>query len=288
MKRHTASSLSGRCTHPPHRHQKGGSMTNWLTPKLLSKKRGIPESTLRSWKCLGYIVSSTINNEVMLDEDSLTRYLDAHKTTQLSESRLEKIIKEKELEREVLLSRFDDELFLLKTQKQHQQLFHILIQELGQLIADERLREIFLAISSGEPISRVAARHELTYEQTLVTYQSILKNLNKNTGRISTFSNRKPFSLYERYKTNNPMKIPLSQLFHFHAYIVLQSEANINTVCDLLKYTTQNGWLSLKNLRGIGNVTYTRIINVLQNAGFIVVGQDGSVESVPELAALMM
>ena len=92
-------------------------MANWLTPELLSRKYGIPESTLRSWKCLGYIVSATIDNEVLLDEDSLNRCLNAHKAQGLQEGYLEKIIKEKKQEKEVLLSQFDDELFLLKTQK---------------------------------------------------------------------------------------------------------------------------------------------------------------------------
>lgn len=263
-------------------------MTNWLTPALLSKKRGIPESTLRGWKCMGYIVSSTIDNEVMLDEDSLTRYLDAHKTKEISENYLEKIIREKELEREVLLSQCDDELFLLKTQKQHQKLFHIMIQELGKLIEDDRLREIFLTISSGEPISRVAMRQQMTYEQTLTTYQSILNTLSKNSERIATFCIRGVSSLSDKINIINPLNIPLSNLLHFHAYAVLYSEADIRTLGELLKYTALNGWNSLKNLHGIGNTTYTRMISALQDARFIVVREDREIELSPELAALMI
>ena len=104
-------------------------MANWITLKQLSEKRGIAESDLRTWANLGYITSSRIENVLMIDDESLTQYLDVHQTKDLGENYLEKIIKEKELEREVLLSQCDDELFLLKTQKLHQPLFHILIQE---------------------------------------------------------------------------------------------------------------------------------------------------------------
>ena len=107
-------------------------MANWLTIKQLSEKRGIAESTLRNWTNLGYITSSTIDNIIMLDDDSLTSYLDTHQSKGLSKESLEKLIKEKEMEYEIILSRLNDELFLLKTQSLHQPLFHTIVQELGQ------------------------------------------------------------------------------------------------------------------------------------------------------------
>lgn len=259
-------------------------MANWITPELLSKKCGIPETTLRIWKCMGYIVSSTIDNQVMMDEDSLTIFLNAHRTKQLSESYLKKIIKEKELEMEILLSQLDDELFLLETHKQHQQLFHVLIQELGQLITDNRLREIFLAIASGEPISRVAVRYEMTYERTLKAYQSILNNLSGDMGRISRRRNQMEDSLFTKYGIDGPMNVRLSSLLPFHAYSVLSREADISTVSDLLKYTSVHGWESLNNLRSMGKTTYSNMINALQKAHFINVNKDDSIELSPELA----
>ncbi len=37
------------------------------------------EATLRNWANLGYITSSRINNQLFLDDESLTAYLEAHK-----------------------------------------------------------------------------------------------------------------------------------------------------------------------------------------------------------------
>ena len=140
-----------------------------MSLKLLSEKHGIAESTLRGWKCMGYIVSSTIDNTVMLDEDTVIRLLNAHRTKELSDEYLDKLIKEKDWEREVILSDYDDMLFLLKTHKLYQPLFTILIKELGALITDDRQREIFLAISLGEPITRVAVRYQMTHAQAMST-----------------------------------------------------------------------------------------------------------------------
>ena len=79
-------------------------MANWLTIKQLSEKRDIAESTLRNWINLGYITSSTIDNVIMLDDDSLISYLDTHQTKGLNKESPEKLIKEKKMECEIILS----------------------------------------------------------------------------------------------------------------------------------------------------------------------------------------
>lgn len=129
MNKHAASSPCGRCANYARKRQK---------------------------KCLGYITSSTIDDHLLLDEDSLINLLKIHKSEALGEDYLQKIIKEKELERELLLSRCEDELFMLKTVMPYRELFRVVIHELGQLIVDKRLRDIFLAVSLGEPIVQIA------------------------------------------------------------------------------------------------------------------------------------
>ena len=53
----------------------------------------------------------------MLDDDSLISYLNTHQIKGLSKESLEKLIKEKKVECEIILSRLNDELFPLKTQR---------------------------------------------------------------------------------------------------------------------------------------------------------------------------
>lgn len=261
-------------------------MAHWKTIKQVSEKYGIAETTLRGWTKLGYITHSIINNVVMLDDESITRYLDAHQTKGLSEDSLDKLIKEKEWEREVILSRFDDELFLLKTQKLYEPLFHILIKELGQLITDDDQRDIFLTISSGEPISRVAVRHRMTYDEVVAKYSSILDKLGRNSERIATLRTQAmaPFSKYE---TDNPLEIHLSRFINDRAcHILLKLE--IETVHQLLQHTSKYGWPSLKRLDGMGAITYKEIINSLYNANFIVINKDKTITLSPEIATLVL
>ena len=262
-------------------------MANWLTIKQLSEKRDIAESTLRNWINLGYITSSTIDNVIMLDDDSLISYLDTHQTKGLNKESLEKLIKEKKMECEIILSHLDDELFLLKTQSLHQPLFHIIVQELGQLITNDTQREIFLAISTGEPISRVAVRQNMTYQETMEAYSNILKKLSENTERIATYRNRTMASLFGKYNTDNPTNIPIRRLFNERACNVLH-KLEIATVRELLQFTYQYGWGRLKRLEGLGKTTYNEILNALYNANFIVFCEDKSIALTPEIAAFVL
>lgn len=263
-------------------------MADWLTLQQLSKKRGIPQSTLRCWKSQNYIASAVIDNVVMLDDESVTRLLNDHQIHELDPDRLNKVLYEKEMEREVILSRMNDELFLMKTQMLYQPLFHVLIEELSCLIANNRRREIFLAISQGEPIARVAMRHRLTYEQAMELYSSILASLGENTGRIVTLH-----KLAERKLSRSPdpialLRLPIEDVFNLRVFHVLYFPVHIHTVGDLLQYTVEHGWKQLKQLKGLGTATYNHIITTLQEYNLITIHEDDNIELTPEVKALVV
>ena len=69
---------------------------------------------------------------------------------------------------------------------------------------------------------------------------------------------------------------------------VLLTEEEIKTIGDLLKFTSQNGWSSLKRIKGMGRITYDNLVKTLYNANFIVIGEDKSIVLAPEIAALVM
>lgn len=198
------------------------------------------------------------------------------------------MIREKKLEREVLFPQLEDERFLLKTQKLYQPLFYIIIQELGHLIVEDRQREIFLAISCGEAISIVAKRYGLTYAKAVAMYSFILKKLNEYTGRIATFRNLAMKYRFGESIATYPTNIPISSILDLHGCNVLRYQAEISTVHELLQYTSQYDWCSLKSFRGLGETTYHRMLDALEAAGFIMVHKDGSVELTPEIAALII
>lgn len=83
-------------------------MTNWLTTKQVSEKHGVQESILRNWANLGYITSSRIGEQLFLDDNSLLAYLEAYKRLGLEADYLSRIVEEKKLERDFILSKYDD------------------------------------------------------------------------------------------------------------------------------------------------------------------------------------
>ena len=68
----------------------------------MSERHGVQEATLRNWANLGYITSCRMGNQLFLDDESLTAYLEAHKRLGLQADYLAKIVEEKKLERDLL------------------------------------------------------------------------------------------------------------------------------------------------------------------------------------------
>lgn len=159
-------------------------MANWLTTKQMSERHDIQEAILKNWANLGYITSSRINDQLFLDDESLDAYLEAHKRLGLEADYLSKIVEEKKLERDFIISRYDDLLYVLRTQKTCKPLYEIIIRELSALILHPVTRDIFYSISTGESVAKVADRHRITYGKTLQMYNSILKWLSCNSWGI--------------------------------------------------------------------------------------------------------
>ena len=74
----------------------------------MSERHDIQEAILKNWANLGYITSSRINDQLFLDDESLDAYLEAHKRLGLEAGYLSKIVEEKKLERDFIISRYDD------------------------------------------------------------------------------------------------------------------------------------------------------------------------------------
>lgn len=245
-------------------------MTNWLTFKQASAKYGIAASLLREWKLAGYIAFSTIGDVVMLEERSLVRYVDLYKEEERRADSTARLIAEKERQREMILSTLTDEVFLLETQRFYQPLFHVLVQELGGLIDNDRQREIFLAIAGSEPLSRVAQRYGLSYDETRRTYESIFKELGEDAAQIPLFFR----FLRTRFKkpaggSGNPMDISLEKVIPPRAARILEAEKNITTVYELLQFASTCGWPDLLRLKGMGRGTFNSILQLMEDAHYI-------------------
>lgn len=243
-------------------------MSYWLTVKQMSERHGIPEPTLRYWVDLGLITSSKIRSQQFLDNESLMSYLDAHKRAGVSEGYLSQIIEEKRLEKEYVLSKYEDELYVLKTQALCAPLFKIILRELAQLIPHSEHRALFYAISMGEPIDRIAERHHMTYDKAVKLYSTLVEGLNDCRNEPIEDKKQIEESLTEPQPQVKIPLIPLVKLVNTRTRNVLRAY-DISTIGQLLQYVQKHSWEDVQNMAGMGEISYTQLIEKLHELKII-------------------
>ena len=244
----------------------------------MSERHGIQETILRNWANLGYITSSRINDQLFLDDESLDAYLEAHKRLGLEADYLSKIVEEKKLERDFIISRYDDLLYVLRTQKTCKPLYQIIIRELAALILHPVARNVFYSISIGESVEKVAGRHRITYEKTLQIYNSILKGLKLKKDILATYRKRvinaRFLSLSDNDKNINIeqeewiLQLPVCKVADTRLANVLYNQ-DVRTVKDLLEIVSGRGWKSLLRIEGVGKTSYYHLLSKLQMIGVV-------------------
>ena len=224
----------------------------------MSERRDIQEAILKNWANLGYITSSRINDQLFLDDESLDAYLEAHKRLGLEAGYLSKIVEEKKLERDFIISKYDDLLYVLRTQKTCKPLYQIIIRELAALI--------------------LAGRHRITYEKTLQIYNSILKGLKLKKDILATYRKRAINARFLSLADNNKninieqeewiLQLPVCKVADTRLANVLYNQ-DVRTVKDLLEIVSGRGWKSLLRIEGVGKISYYHLLSKLQMIGVV-------------------
>lgn len=84
---------------------------------------------------------------------------------------------------------------------------------------------IFLTISSGEPISRVAVRHQITYDEVVAKFSSIIINNTTEQGIIATFLKYLPKDKFETQAAEQ-WKEAINQIHNYTA------DSNVRQLCQ--------------------------------------------------------
>ena len=215
---------------------------------------------------------------VVLDDESLDAYLEAHKRLGLEAGYLSKIVEEKKLERDFIISKYDDLLYVLRTQKTCKPLYEIIIRELAALILHPVARNVFYSISIGESVEKVAGRHRITYEKTLQIYNSILKGLKLKKDILATYRKRAINARFLSLADNNKninieqeewiLQLPVCKVADTRLANVLYNQ-DVRTVKDLLEIVSGRGWKSLLRIEGVGKISYYHLLSKLQMIGVV-------------------
>lgn len=259
----------------------------WLVLKLISEKHGTPIGTLRYGNSLNDVTSFVIDDMARLEEEDVSHLLEAHKTGTLNDETFSKIVYGEEAEKEAPLLESEHDSFLLTTLQLHQPLFYMIIKELATFMNDKDRREIFLAVSHGEPILQVAKKHRMSHAKVQKIYSDVLSKLSEKTERIVSKYGETIKRLCWKFNLDTPMNIPLLHFFNLRAYDAL-ANAGIKTMYELLEFTAKWGWRRLKNIDGVGNVTYKHIIRTLQEEGIIKIDAHGEIKLISEIDAILL
>lgn len=112
--------------------------------------------------------------------------------------------------------------------------------------------------------------------------------LSENTERIVSKYGETIKRLRWKFNVDNPMNIPLIHFFNLRAYDALATSEGIKTLYELLDFTTKWGWRRLKNIDGVGRVSYKHIIETLHKEGIIKIDADGEIKLIPEIDAILL
>lgn len=239
--------------------------TDIITPIMLTDavvKYKVDYLTLLELGKHNLIVITTISDIVFADENSIIKYFKFEEKLKNQEEYFTKLINEKKEEFGYTLIAYDDYLFSMRSLEKTIKIFPVIIDELSQLIKDERTRDIFINIALGKDISSIARKYSLTYDKTCSIYEHAIDQVIRRGSLFKKYSKR----IIELAKQNRILNLLVENLKEHITR--LQEAKGIYIEIDDLKNVPDHALyllsLSIKKDLGLD----LRCINTLNNAGF--------------------
>lgn len=147
------------------------------------------EEDILRWVKQNKVTSSKIGNTWLIDEASFCRVLRLKMKLSQYDEYLAKEVQIREDEISDILLQLDDLVYLFRSIKKISPLLRILIREMASLITNELKRNVFVDVTSGMHISKVAKKYELTLEKACSIYDAALVCVTKKMGFICEYRN---------------------------------------------------------------------------------------------------
>lgn len=239
-------------------------MTNWITLKSASLRYDVSPEQVLEWIKDNRISGSRIGDTWLVDNDSISHYLEIHKTLASQQQYLDNELAERREEIDLLIARYDDSAFMLKSLLPLTPLFHYMTEEIATLIPEESKREIFLQVVKGESLEEIALKRVSTFDKVAYEFIESIELLAKKRDFIKLYP-EKPDADTIRMLNTEIYKL----VADFRVRNCLQS-TEIYTVADLLSYIKHGGGLkALLKIRNFGNQSYYILTDCLREHGII-------------------
>lgn len=200
----------------------------------------------------------------LVDNDSISHYLEIHKNLASQQQYLDNELAERREQIDLIISRYDDTVFVLKNLVALTPLFHHMAAELATLIPEDNKRRLFLAVVKGESLEEIALNRLSTYDKVVCDFIGIIESLTKQQELIKIYP-EKPNADTIRMLNTEIYKL----VADFRVRNCLQS-TEIYTVADLLSYIKHGGGLkALLKIRNFGRMSYYILTDCLREHGII-------------------
>lgn len=176
-------------------------MTKWITLKQAAAKYETDARNIQNWGKMGAITVARIGETWMVDDSSVTSYLENNKKTETMKEELLSLQEEYKSQIANCIETNDERLFLLKAGKGITSLFRMMINELAGLLECRERREVFVSITKGESVNSIAQRMGLTNNKVSSLYAMALREVSRKYVRSRKLRNEKADWLKELHLT---------------------------------------------------------------------------------------
>lgn len=164
-----------------------------ITPITLNdavQKYNVNATTLRDWGKSGVIVMTRRVGSLIFDDASIKSYFNLQEKLKQHDEYLENMLTQKEEEVSNTIAVYDDYLFSMRSLEKITKLFPVVINELAQLINDEKTKDIFINIALGKDIYRIARKYSLSYDRTCTVYIHAINVIEKRGKIVSKYKSK--------------------------------------------------------------------------------------------------
>lgn len=176
-------------------------MTKWITLKEAAAKYETDSRNIQNWGKNGAITVARIGETWMVDDSSVTSYLENNKKVENMKEELLSLQEEYKSQIANCIETNDERLFLLKAGKGITSLFRMMISEMAGLLACREKREVFESITQGESVNSIAQQMRLTYDKVSSLYEKSLREVSRKYVKSRKLRNEKADWLKELHLT---------------------------------------------------------------------------------------
>ena len=159
-------------------------MAYWMTSTQMAEKYEVTEQEILSWTELKDISSAYINDNLMIDDDSVQFYLETNKMLAEKQAIRERLVREEDKIIQQELKKYDDAALFIRLQSECFPLYDLLIKVLAAMIPNIQDRKLFCAITQGHSLKHIPKYHKMGDEDTFKVYLELVRKLHADVKYI--------------------------------------------------------------------------------------------------------